>query len=192
MTIISKAVLAAELKVSKSRVSQYLRAGLPERSDGKIDRESALNWIALNLRSGVNHDKGPARARELEPPPAGVIGDAAAARRALSGFAGQVLFYVAGTAVDLGLPMRTVYALVTELAAGLDDAAGDQMLRFGGSCRDRMVSSAKAMSVNWVDLAGRADEPADLAAWEAHHAEVHARLYPEVVFDEVGPDPDHL
>ena len=117
-----------------------------------------------------------------------MVGDAEAARRALVGFAGQVLFYVAGTAVDLGIPMRTVFALTAELAAGLDDAAGDQMLRFGGSCRERLVSGPKAVTVNWADLADRAEEPADLAAWQAHHAEVHAKLYPEVSFDTDDTD----
>lgn len=185
MTITTKAALAAELKVSKSRVSQYLRAGLPVRSDGKLDREASLNWIALNLRSGAHHDKGPARARDLEPPPAGIVGDVEAARRAMVGFAGNVLFYVASTAVDLGLPMRTVYALVTELGAGLDDVADEQMHRFRIYGQGHLISGAKGLQPDWAELADRADEPADVTAWQVHHAELRAKLYPEIQFDDL-------
>lgn len=45
MTITTKAGLAAELGISKARVSQYVQRGLPVRSDGKLDREQALYWI---------------------------------------------------------------------------------------------------------------------------------------------------
>src|SRR4051812_24107427 len=65
MTIITKAALAAELGVTKPRVSQYVKSGLPVRSDGKLNREEALNWIAQNQLSQTHDDKGANRARKL-------------------------------------------------------------------------------------------------------------------------------
>jgi hypothetical protein len=65
MAITTKAALAAELKISKARVSQYVKAGLPVRSDGKLNREEALNWINRNQLSQTYEDKGVVRARKL-------------------------------------------------------------------------------------------------------------------------------
>lgn len=185
MTIITKAALAAELNVSKSRVSQYLKAGLPERVDGKLDREAALHWVSLNLRSGHDHRKGPARARKLAPearPPTQLLGSPEAARRALAGFAGQVLFYIAHTAVDLGISLPVVYALTAEVGSGLDDVAAEQMIRLGNHSPGRLVSGSAALAIDWATLADRAGEPLDLAAMEAFRAETHARIY--------GAEPD--
>ena len=65
MAITTKAALAAELKISKARVSQYVKAGLPVRSDGKLNREEALNWINRTQLSQTYEDKGVVRARKL-------------------------------------------------------------------------------------------------------------------------------
>lgn len=43
--IITKAELATLLGVSRPRVSQLVRDGLPVRADGKLDREAALGWL---------------------------------------------------------------------------------------------------------------------------------------------------
>lgn len=48
MTVTTKAALAAELGITKARVSQYVKRGMPVRSDGKLDRESAVKWISDN------------------------------------------------------------------------------------------------------------------------------------------------
>ena len=65
MTIISKANLAAELRISKARVSQYVAEGLPVRSDGKLNRKEALNWISRNHVDFAGQDKGVGRANTL-------------------------------------------------------------------------------------------------------------------------------
>ncbi|WP_267424902.1 hypothetical protein [Methylobacterium sp. GC_Met_2] len=65
MAITTKAALAAELRISKARVSQYVKAGLPVRSDGKLNREDALNWINRTQLSQTYEDKGVVRARKL-------------------------------------------------------------------------------------------------------------------------------
>ncbi|MGD9656907.1 MAG: hypothetical protein AB7U61_04580 [Methylocystis sp.] len=49
MTIITKAGLAAELGITRGRVTQYANQGMPIRSDGKLDREKALEWIRRNV-----------------------------------------------------------------------------------------------------------------------------------------------
>lgn len=65
MTIITKAALAAELSISKARVSQYLKRGMPERSDGKLDREAALSWISESMPGKIGSQKGASRARSI-------------------------------------------------------------------------------------------------------------------------------
>lgn len=69
MTITTKAALADELGISRARVSQYVRDGLPVRSDGKLNRDEALNWLNRNIR-GLNTgaDRGVNRAARLAKP----------------------------------------------------------------------------------------------------------------------------
>ncbi|MBK1842442.1 hypothetical protein JHL17_34110 [Azospirillum sp. YIM B02556] len=65
MTIITKAGLAAELGISKARVSQYCKAGLPVRTDGKLNREDALYWIRHQVNTGYHPTKGADRIEEM-------------------------------------------------------------------------------------------------------------------------------
>lgn len=55
---IRKSELARELGISKARVSQLLRLGMPALSNGRLDRASALEWIARTQspagRNGAN------------------------------------------------------------------------------------------------------------------------------------------
>ncbi len=171
MTIISKAALAAELSVSKARVSQYLKSGLPERDDGKLDREAALHWISQNLRSGADHHKGPSRARTLVPTKreAKSHGDPETAVRALIYLMCRVQFYVAGTAVDFGLPAAMAYALADQIHMGLLDAAREHLQRFGDpGLASRFVldhPDFEKWQPDWAALAERTGEPHDEDAW---------------------------
>lgn len=65
MTIITKASLAAELGVTKPRISQYIKAGMPVRPDGRLDREAVLNWLERYSVSQTDADKGANRAHRL-------------------------------------------------------------------------------------------------------------------------------
>jgi hypothetical protein len=68
VTVISKAALAAELRISRPRVSQYVAEGMPVRSDGKLNREEVLNWIGRNHVDHVDltgQSKGVGRANAL-------------------------------------------------------------------------------------------------------------------------------
>lgn len=49
---ITKAELARLLGVSRARVSQYVKAGMPVRADGRLDRDVALAWVRANVDSG--------------------------------------------------------------------------------------------------------------------------------------------
>lgn len=60
MTIITKAALAAELGISKGRVSQYCAQGLPVRPDGKLNREDALDWVRNHISAAQHYGKGAA------------------------------------------------------------------------------------------------------------------------------------
>ena len=68
---ISKAQLARELGVSRARVSQLVKGGLPVRPDGRLDRARALAWVrannfswlggwALREKSGARWETAPA------------------------------------------------------------------------------------------------------------------------------------
>src|SRR4051812_35811659 len=65
MSVTSKSALAAELGISKARVSQYLKRGMPVLPDGKLDRERALRWIVQSHYKRYGGDHGAARARDL-------------------------------------------------------------------------------------------------------------------------------
>ena len=58
MPVITKTALAAELGISKARVSQYCRDGMPVLPDGKLNRDDALNWIRNRVKSGHHEGKG--------------------------------------------------------------------------------------------------------------------------------------
>ena len=51
MDVITKAQLARELHVSKSRVWQLCKLGLPTLPDGRIDADEAFAWVARHVRS---------------------------------------------------------------------------------------------------------------------------------------------
>ena len=46
---ITKANFAREIGVSKARVSQLLKLGLPVLANGRLDREQALDWYRANI-----------------------------------------------------------------------------------------------------------------------------------------------
>ena len=69
MPIITKSALAAELGLSKGRISQYVTAGLPVRPDGKLDRDEALAWVKLKRSTFRDADKGATRAAKLAASP---------------------------------------------------------------------------------------------------------------------------
>jgi hypothetical protein len=47
--LITKGELALSLEISRGRVSQLIRRGLPIEPDGQIDLERAVRWCARNL-----------------------------------------------------------------------------------------------------------------------------------------------
>jgi hypothetical protein len=49
--VITKAALARELGLSRARISQLCRTGLPVRPDGKLDRAKAVAWVKANVDS---------------------------------------------------------------------------------------------------------------------------------------------
>ena len=47
--VITKTQLAQQLGLTQARISQYLKSGMPERPDGKLDAVSALAWIESHV-----------------------------------------------------------------------------------------------------------------------------------------------
>jgi len=57
MPAITKSELSKKLGVSKPRISQYVKMGLPVRADGKIDLAAAVKWLnATVVRAAPGED----------------------------------------------------------------------------------------------------------------------------------------
>lgn len=185
MTITSKAVLADELGVTRGRISQYIRDGLPVRPDGKLNREQALNWIDANCRAPQHgDDRGANRARSLvgemkrrearrQPPPKS-SDNAAATVDLAHRIAAELIARsgrIAGTvAVELGLPTTVAYALDQGLTVHLWTAA-ERALGLTAAeevAFEQLVDQRlQANSVDWLKLAMDRGEDADDDALEA-------------------------
>ena len=142
MTVITKADLAREIGVSKSRVSQYVKSGLPVRSDGKLDREAALTHLRMYRVSDVGSTKGPVRAKHLleTGPQVYVAADeqpysetfrkrASEADKAAVTVLHQLLVksrrMMARAAIECGASLEVAYNLTDFLHADLAEAAHD-------------------------------------------------------------------
>lgn len=71
-SILTKAELAAELNLSRGRISQLVAAGLPVRPDGRVLSTVAVAWYKNNIVPHLGAAKGahPAEASQAAAPPA--------------------------------------------------------------------------------------------------------------------------
>ena len=164
MTDTTKSALAAELGVTKARVSQYVGNGLPVRRDGKLDREAALNWIGLNCVSGADNSKGPARARALArvaPKSRPTASDTMVA--ALTFLLERDQTAIAEEAVRRGVPMATVYAIASDAHYRLLTLAKDYVAERAPG-REGFTLGA-IVEPDWEVLAELAGEPCDEDEW---------------------------
>jgi hypothetical protein len=78
--VVRKGELAQRVGVSAARVSQWVAAGLPVLSDGRVNLQAALDWITKNVdRSGGGWLSRKAGIRgPAAPPPTAVTGNLAA------------------------------------------------------------------------------------------------------------------
>ncbi|WP_157064281.1 hypothetical protein [Methylobacterium tarhaniae] len=149
MTITTKAALADELGVTRARVSQYVKAGLPVRSDGKLNRADVLNWLSANVRGlhsqddrGVNRATRLAEATRSKPRPAPIpppepVEDGGAdefAARCVRAALGRVLDrcqpIVAAMIVEAGVSVPVAYSLTAILRMELHGLANEAMDHF--------------------------------------------------------------
>ncbi|WP_419829853.1 hypothetical protein [Methylobacterium sp.] len=193
MAITTKAALAAELKISKARVSQYVKAGLPVRSDGKLNREDALNWINRTQLSQTYEDKGVVRARKLASDPPRVVRPVqiraappdfdgyepeVAIARSIIGSAEAV---VAQSAVAAGASIELAYVLSVMVANALDDAASSALANRGfegfakGFSVGELCGTAEFPGPDWAALARRAGATFDEDACEKFLSATGAR-----------------
>ena len=197
MTVTTKAALAAELGISKARVSQYVKRGLPVRSDGKLDREEAVKWVAdSHADSGRERHGGVKRANaiarraspvkrkplnplvETEPNALGSVGVAL-----LNGLAEMVArsgACAARAALDAGASTRTAYAVENLVAIRLGEEA-ESLLDEAGVYRsvvafEQLVDPLiQQHALDWTALAAGAGESFDEDAW---HGDVDAVMFP--------------
>ena len=64
--IITKAELARELDLSRARISQLCKSGLPVRPDGKLNRAEAVEWVKANVCSWLGGWWGDLRKKHME------------------------------------------------------------------------------------------------------------------------------
>lgn len=182
MTIVSKAALAAELGISRARVSQYTKGGMPVRSDGKLDREDAVTWIAANHVDRLNERHGgvarasaiakrvrkPKSAVRAEPDPAHEP-DLWQVAAELVGRSGEI---AARAAVQAGAGLQIAYAVDQMVCVQLW-AEAERLLDMPVGYRSpfEAMVDAKIGEPDWPALAEEAGEPvpseADLDAWSS-------------------------
>lgn len=164
------------LNVSPTRVSQYLKTGLPQLRNGLLDRTAALTWLATYKTSGKNRDKGPALALAL-------LGEATAKQPDVEDAASALAALICGLgkisarmAVAAGAPMKVAFSLEYMISWKAYEAALDL---FPEPARSRLENESSwpfeatvydpdADKAFWRDLAKEAGEPHDESAWEAH------------------------
>lgn len=182
MTIITKAALADELSISRARVSQYVKRGLPVRSDGKLNRADALNWLRSNA-IGLNtfEDRGVNRAERLSKGatasparrPAGEIQARQAVddlnlRDVLVAVIHRVEAVVAFAVLAAEGAPETAFAAAGIAQAEMLMAASDLALTLGapdGSDGPLGVIGRTETPPNWAALADLAGHPLELDAW---------------------------
>ena len=54
MTELTKTAFAKHLGLSPSRISQYVKAGMPVRWNGRVNTEKAERWIRSEVRTARN------------------------------------------------------------------------------------------------------------------------------------------
>lgn len=188
MTITSKSALAAELAISKARVSQYVNAGMPVRSDGKLNREEALNWIAQNQLSQTYENKGVVRARSLakrqtqRSRPGYELNRELDVAQQLAGRAGEA---IVRAALKLGCSMEVAYSLSLLVEGDLDDLATEVLIGLGHDDGLRVISP--------LELAGRRFVP-DYHALASEGGSVFDeaacdRFYDKIVFPRLAAPP---
>ncbi|WP_375408948.1 hypothetical protein [uncultured Methylobacterium sp.] len=205
MTITTKAALADELGVTRPRVSQYVKAGMPVRADGKLNRDEALNWLNRNTVGLTGEDKGSTRAQRL-------VKDRRPAKRAaapqidpaemavdlLSAVLRQLAPYVAGAAIDAGCPMQAAYHvdMATSVAVStigerfLAERGVEPFASGGGDILESL--GLTAAEPDWQKLAVRAGEPHDEDAWSKFSARLPLNVLNEpggrLASDDVIPN----
>lgn len=182
MTIITKAALADELSISRARVSQYVKRGLPVRSDGRLNRADALNWLkwnALGLNSfedrGVNRagrlakvaKAKPERRPERKPQPEPTASDVDL-RDVLVAMLDRIEAVVAFAVLAAEGPPETAYAAAGIARAEMFDAASDLALTMGapdGVDGPLGIVKPTGFPPDWAALADLAGHPLELDAW---------------------------
>jgi hypothetical protein len=199
--VITKSKLAKELKISRARVSQYVRLGLPVRRDGRLDRQHVLHWIRQNISPEVHPDRGAALAfaeTTVKQSEATVISFAHSLKRPYDRGAvlmGSMLAYrlpavVARVIAICGTPMPSVYSAFGVIALAAATEMMNVMEQFGiePCARDRNApiwSYGALREPDWEELAAAAGERVAVRAWDEHQ-EFLLRRNPELVEIALG------
>ncbi|WP_264047973.1 hypothetical protein [Methylobacterium flocculans] len=178
MTITTKAALADELGVTRARVSQYVKAGLPVRSDGKLERDEALNWLNRNV-VGLNReqDRGvnraarlakPTKAKPKSPPEPEPFAPEDLVRAIVVAMIHRMDAVTAFAVIAAGGSAETAYAAASIARSEMMQAGGDVAMAWGvpdGFDGPLGQVEATPFPPNWPALAAIAGEPPDLGQW---------------------------
>ena len=188
MKVVSKSQLAQSLEVTKARVSQYVARGMPVRSDGKIDYEAAVKWIAENVvplnplaadkgakRAGRLTRKAAAKTAPVRRPTSVEAAHAHAITDAFSAALNRMEPALAEALVAAGIDLPKTFAAVPIIMQAVSGVATKTMedsgLEPGGSWDAdgicwRAKDHAEPLEPDWSALASHVGETVDIDAWQ--------------------------
>lgn len=132
-TPMSKTVFAGVMGVDKSQVTRWARMGMPVRPDGRLDPQSAAEWVRRNVdptqrahRSvGAAQQRRAERQRHINERQEAIDAFDAIGRLGLWFMCQFTPFAVAEAAVELGIPVPQARALYDRLLVRLPELADE-------------------------------------------------------------------
>jgi hypothetical protein len=184
MAAITKARLAAELNVSKARVSQYVKRGLPVLGDGKVDLETAVKWVADNHVALNSRDAGANRAAKLVQRRRSAAAKSAArltstkgeeARTALLDVLAKIEAVTAYAAIQAGAAPSLAFLIADIARLEAMDIAARHLEAIGADEVDDLHGALgkvppSPFAPNWPAIAAEGGERFDPEAWSTTRA----------------------
>lgn len=189
---VSKAELARLLGISKARVSQLIKCGLPIEADGRVKREIALNWISHNTSQKTHRENSTySKAMRVRTPKAEnplAFADAIADPLQRGMVMGAVqMAYDAGAiaalgAFEAGAPLRLAYQISIQVRTSMFERGADWLAKqgcepFATNPDFPFILEDAGFGVDWPRLASERGETFHPEAWRSEvSATAQARL----------------
>ena len=158
MREISKAALGRRLKVSRARITQLLRLGLPVLTNGKVDEEAAVNWYERHIVPSPKRMLGKATpSPENQAVPVAVAAMLQEIREIQGG--------LANFAIEIGCTPRQAFMLARYIDLAAVTASSDMF----SSIADAQI---KVDVIDWKKWGKTFGHKLDLPTWEREMKEI--------------------